>query len=114
MKKLDLVKMGVEAVESGVVGMRERVAEASMQSAAGGALPWTEVVKKGRKKKEKKNLLVLKATDDNVKAVNKKEEVSSALKGIRIQDSKFTQGGNVVMNVENEETLQDAAKKLEK
>lgn len=62
---------------------------------------WTTVVKK--KPKMKKNLLVVKSNDENVKAVEKKEEVSQALNGTQITDTRFTEKGNMVINFENEE-----------
>ena len=74
---------------------------------------FAEVVSRARKKKEKKNLLVVKATDASGKATDKKEEVSKALTGIQIKDSRFTPSGTIVMNFENETTMNEAAKKLE-
>ena len=69
---------------------------------------WSEVVKKGRKKK---NVLVVQASEQDKHAVDMKKE-SQALTGIQITDSSFTNGGNVVMNFENENTREEAAKRL--
>lgn len=72
---------------------------------------WSEVVKR----KRKRNLLVVKATDKTKKASELKGEVAQALNDVQIQidDSRFTEKGNIVMNFENDEMRNEAAKKLE-
>lgn len=42
-----------------------------------------------------------------------KSKVSQALQGIQITDSRFTNGGNIVMNFDDEKVRDDAAYKLE-
>ena len=39
-------------------------------------------------------------------------KVSRTLEGVQIKDSKFTSKGDIVMNFENEATLNDAVQKL--
>lgn len=72
--------------------------------------PWTEVVKK-KKITEKKNLLVVQSTDENVKVKDNKKEMVKALEGTQIVDSRFTQKG-VVLNFEDEAKRDEAASKL--
>ena len=50
----------------------------------------------------KKHLLVVKSTQNQMKATDKKEEISTALNGLQIVDARFGQTGNVVLNFENE------------
>lgn len=75
---------------------------------------WSEVVSRGKKKKNKnnnKNLLVVKASD-NGSATDKKNQVREALSDVQIQDSKFTAGGNIIMNFETETVRDKASEKL--
>lgn len=53
-------------------------------------LSWAEVAKRDRK--VKKYLLVMKASTQEKKATDMKDEVSQALNGIQISDSRFTIG----------------------
>ncbi|XP_076060328.1 uncharacterized protein LOC143036656 [Oratosquilla oratoria] len=69
---------------------------------------WSDVVKK---KKKNKNLLVIRATD-NETARDKRFEVCKALSDVQIQDSKFTQSGNIVMNFDTEDARKTASVKL--
>ena len=54
----------------------------------------------------------MQASEQDKHAVDMKKEVSQALTGIQITDSRFTNGGNIVMNFENENAREEAAKKL--
>ena len=71
--------------------------------------PWTEVVKRKRKKK---NILVIKGAEENQKAIENKDAVSKALEGVQIQDVRITNEGNMVMNFEDESLRNQAAAKL--
>lgn len=73
---------------------------------------WTAVVKKNSKQ-VKKNLLVVKTTNEEVKATDMKKDVSKALGGVQVTDARFTKGGNIVMNFEDEDIRDKAAHKLE-
>ena len=68
-----------------------------------------EVVKRKRKKK---NILVVKGAVENQKAVENKDVVSKALEGVQIQDVRITNEGNMVMNFEDEISRNQAAAKL--
>ncbi len=70
-------------------------------------------MKKKQRKKENKNILVLKGTNDEEKATDRKEEIARALNEVQIADSRFTNNGNIVMNFENESTMNEAAAKLQ-
>ena len=111
--RLEGVKIELEGMREGVVGVADTLtADAGLGSASSEL--WSEVVSRGAKRKEKKekNLLVLKAKNENEKATDKKVEVSRTLEGVQIKDSKFTSKGDIVMNFENEATLNDAVQKL--
>lgn len=110
--QLQEVKMEIQGISHDILHTVDGVSAEVLQESASTVSNWSEVVAKGRKKNEKKNLLVLKATEANEKASDKKVEVSQALKDVQIKDSKFTSNGNIVMNFESEEILKDAAKKL--
>ena len=64
------------------------------------------------KRTDKKNLLVVRSTDDKVKVLDKKKEVVQALECTQIVDTRFTQKGDIVMNFENIEKRDEAASKL--
>ena len=52
----------------------------------------------------KKHLLIVKSTVDSQKATEKKSEISNALQGLHIVDTKFKQrNGNVISNFETQE-----------
>lgn len=107
--QVDEVKKGVEGVTE-VVG---DVSEAMKVDATAQASPsYAEVIQQ-RKKRVEKNLLIVRASEENEKAIDKKDKVSQALSGVQIQDARFTSGGNIVMNFENEATRDEAAQKLE-
>ena len=107
--KLDKVKENVEGVATVLSGESGMSAECDDKSAL-----WSEVVNRKKKNADKKNLLIVKSTDMNKKASDTdiKEEVSHALNELQIKDSKFTTGGNIVMNFENEKTRDEAALRL--
>lgn len=71
---------------------------------------WTEVAK--RRRKVKKNLLV-KTFKQDKKATKLKREFSQALQGIQMTDSRFTNGGNIVMNFDDKNIRSETAPKLE-
>lgn len=81
-----------------------------MESAESASGSWAKVTKRMR---NVKNLLVVKASGEDKKATEIKSEVSQALQGIQITDSRFTNGGNIVMNFDGEKVKDDAAQKLE-
>ena len=121
--KLNTMAISLAAVRQEVEGMRgaaDAVVSADAQLASTSHdddedQSWAQVMsrnKRGRVKKEKKNLLVLRAEQDSVKATDMKEDVSKALEGVQIQDSKFSNNGNIVMNFQNELTRDEAAEKL--
>ena len=60
----------------------------------------------------KKHLLIVKSTDNTQKATEKKDEISDALDGLQIIDTKFNQSGNVILNFENEQQRDAAAAKM--
>ena len=84
----------------------------SADIASAGNSGWAEVVKRNRKV-AKKNLLVVKPSDENKTVKDIKNEVSQALSEVQIADSRFTNKGNIVMNFENEAMRDEAAVKLE-
>lgn len=61
----------------------------------------------------KKNLLIVKSTDTEQRASNKKDEISRVLEGIQIADAKFQKSGNVVLNFDSEQERDVAAAKVE-
>lgn len=63
-------------------------------------------------KKVKKNLLKVNASTQEKKATYMKDDISQALKSIQITNLRFTIGGNIVMNFNNENRRADTAKKL--
>ena len=69
---------------------------------------------KKKKKTARKHLLFVKSTDNTHKATEKKNEISSALKGLQIMDAKFKQICNVILNFESEHQRDEAAAKVEK
>ena len=89
--------------------VRQVVDALSGQSESAGS--WVDVVKR-KKKRECKNLLVIKSNEDGGKAVAMKKEVAKVLSDVQIKDSKFTQGGNIIMNFVNEAERNEAADKL--
>ena len=52
----------------------------------------------------KKNLIV-KSSDTEQRASNKKDEISRVLEGIQIADAKFQKSGNVVLNFDSEQEI---------
>ena len=121
---IDGFKKVANGISTEIVEVRESVSSVSeavdtlcKESLSGGEVEmnqerWANVAKKGRKKKSEKNLLVIKASSDDKKAVDSKKEVSQALSGVQIKDARFTTQGHIVMNFENEKTREKAAEKL--
>lgn len=72
---------------------------------------WAEVVKK-KKKQTKKNLLVVTGTEENPDVREVKNNLSNALDGIQITDTKFTNSGKIVMNFADETLRNEAAQKI--
>ena len=70
--------------------------------------PWSEVVKR----KRKKYILIIKSAEENEKAVENKDAVLKALEGVQIQDVRITNEGNMVMNFEDESIRNQAVAKL--
>ena len=61
----------------------------------------------------KKHLLIVKSTVDSQKATEKKSEISNALQGLQIVDTKFKQSnGNVILNFETQEQRDLAVQKV--
>lgn len=58
---------------------------------------------------KKKNLLVLKSTDKERNVASRKDEVARALKDIPVVNTKFTSGGNAVLNFDSEAEREKAA-----
>lgn len=52
-----------------------------------------------RRRKMKKNLLVMEASTGERQATDMKDKVSKALSGIQVTDTRFTNGGKVVMTL---------------
>lgn len=52
--------------------------------------------------KRKKHLPIMKVSDQDKKTTEMKNEISQALQGIQITDLRLTNGGNIIMNFENE------------
>ncbi|KAK3888616.1 hypothetical protein Pcinc_007342 [Petrolisthes cinctipes] len=105
----DVVEATVrEAVSYAVSSVRESLV--SDESAPVG-VSWVEVVKKGAKRRGK-NLLVVKASNNEEKATDNKKDVATALAGVPIHDSRFTTGGNIVINFDDEATRNEAAERL--
>lgn len=69
-----------------------------------------EVVRRGQKRG--KNLLVVKANNNEEKATDRKLDIATALAGVPINDSRFTVGGNIVMNFDDDATRNEAAETL--
>ena len=114
--KQDMTKALDESVvklEDKIKELKQEVIETKQMLVASSNDPetWVDVVKK-KKKLAKKNLLVVKTTDENVKATDMKSEVSQALGSTQISDARFMKGGNIVMNFEHEELRDEAAQKL--
>lgn len=102
-----------EVMASAVMSVKEDVITAVATCENGddsGNIPWTEVVSRGKKRKNK-NLIVIKASDEG-SATDKKIQVSEALSNIQIKDSRFTPNGNIIMNFETEEIRESASEKL--
>ena len=72
---------------------------------------WMDVVAR-RKRKTRKNLLLVKAYRKEEKATDSKKDVATALEGVPINDSRFTSNGHIVMNFEDEATRNEAAERL--
>ncbi|KAK3895042.1 hypothetical protein Pcinc_001210 [Petrolisthes cinctipes] len=75
---------------------------------------WADLVSRSRKRKrtqKNKNLLIIKAKGSE-KAVDMKKEVEELLSDVQIMDSKFTNKGNIVINLESEEKRNAAQNKL--
>ncbi|KAK3894354.1 hypothetical protein Pcinc_001891 [Petrolisthes cinctipes] len=73
-----------------------------------------DLVSRSRKRKrtqKNKNLLIIKAKGSE-KAVDMKKEVEELLSDVQIMDSKFTNKGNIVINLESEEKRNAAQNKL--
>lgn len=95
-----------QAVEEAVSAQAGQVEERSMS--------WSEVVSRNSKRKsaqKNKNLLIIKAKGSE-KAVDMKKEVEELLSDVQIMDSKFTNKGNIVINLESEEMKNAAQNKL--
>lgn len=96
-----------EVVTSAVTNARETMVTGESSAEVS---EWNEVVKRGKKKRGK-NLLIVKA-NNNEKAADKKSDIATALVGLPINDSRFTMGGNIIMNFNDESTRNEAAEKL--
>ena len=105
--KLDDVGKDVSEVVSAVEDLSGGKPGVSVE--AGDSRPWVEVVKR---KRRKKNILVVKGAAENQKAVENKDVVSHALEGVQIQDVRITNEGNMVMNFEDENSRSQAVAKL--
>ncbi|KAK3893889.1 hypothetical protein Pcinc_002328 [Petrolisthes cinctipes] len=79
-----------EVVTSAVMNARESMVNGELATEV---TDWTEVVKRGNKKKGK-NLLVVKANYNEEKATDRKLDIATALTGVPINDSRFTVGGS--------------------
>ena len=107
--KLDDVDKGVCDMTSAVEILAEAKPGGSGAGESTGPSPWVEVVKRKRKKK---NILVVKSAAENQKAVDNKDAVSKALNGVQIHDVRITNEGNMVMNFEDEITRSQAVASL--
>ena len=103
----------IKAVDAAVSAGVSAGISAQSAEIVDGEATWAEVVSKKKRMKAKKHLLVVKAADDNAKATDKKNEVLHALTGVQAVDSRFTKGGDIVMNFENESMRDEAVQKLE-
>ncbi len=112
----DLAPNVVADVSQAVKGVVESAVEAyGGESYTDERGTWAEVLTKGKKrkiKKQQKNLLIIESSD-NAKATDKKDEVSQALNDVQILDTKFTNGGKIVVNFETEEERKEAHDKLQ-
>lgn len=54
----------------------------------------------------------MKACDNKEKDTGRKKDVATALADFLTHDSKFTTGGNIVMNFDNEPARNEAAERL--
>ncbi|KAK3886357.1 hypothetical protein Pcinc_009489 [Petrolisthes cinctipes] len=112
----DLAPNVVADVSQAVKGVVESAVEAyGGESYTEERGTWAEVLTKGKKrkmKKQQKNLLIIESSD-NSKATDKKDEVSQALEDVQILDTKFTNGGKIVVNFETEEERKEAHDKLQ-
>lgn len=61
---------------------------------------------------KEKNLLVVKSTDKDNNVASRKTELAKVLKDVPVVDTRFTSGGNVVMNFASESERQAAANKI--
>lgn len=97
-----------EAVTSAVTTVTENMVTGEATSESAG---WSDVVRRGKKRRGK-NLLVVKADSIDGKAIDSKKDVATALAGVPISDSRFTSGGNIVINFEDEAIRNEAAERL--
>lgn len=97
-----------EVVTSAVTNAREIIVTGESATEVS---DWAAVVKKGKKKRGK-NLFVVKANNNEEKATDRKLDIATALAGVSINDSRFTVGGNIIMNFDDEATRNEAAKRL--
>ena len=103
--KLALVKE--DMIEAGNVA-REKIADSKNPERI-----WADVVSRNWKRVAKKKNLLVQATESNEKATDMKNCVSQALAGVQISDARFSRGGNIVINFEDENIRTEAAQKLE-
>ncbi|KAK3894816.1 hypothetical protein Pcinc_001438 [Petrolisthes cinctipes] len=96
-----------------ILAVEEAVSAQSGQVEKDG-MNWADLVSRSRKRKrtqKNKNLLIIKAKGSE-KAVDMKKEVEELLSDVQIMDSKFTNKGNIVINLESEEKRNAAQNKL--
>ncbi|KAK3889458.1 hypothetical protein Pcinc_006540 [Petrolisthes cinctipes] len=108
------VMAALPALTDGVTLAVEEAVSAQSGQVEKDGMNWAEVVSRSRKRKrtqKNKNLLIIKAKGSK-KAVDMKKEVEELLSDVQIMDSKFTNKGNIVINLESEEKRNAAQNKL--
>ncbi|KAK3862619.1 hypothetical protein Pcinc_031534 [Petrolisthes cinctipes] len=108
------VMAALPALTDGVTLAVEEAVSAQSGQVEKDGMNWAEVVSRSRKRKrtqKNKNLLIIKAKGSE-KAVDMKKEVEELLSDVQIMDSKFTNKGNIVINLESEEMRNAAQNKL--
>ncbi|KAK3892854.1 hypothetical protein Pcinc_003325 [Petrolisthes cinctipes] len=108
------VMAALPALADGVTLAVEEAVSAQSGQVEKDGMNWAEVVSRSRKRKrtqKNKNLLIIKAKGSK-KAVDMKKVVEELLSDVQIMDSKFTNKGNIVINLESEEKRNAAQNKL--
>ncbi|KAK3892849.1 hypothetical protein Pcinc_003320 [Petrolisthes cinctipes] len=104
----------INVMTDGVTLAVEEAVSAQSGQVEKDGMNWAEVVSRCRKRKrtqKNKNILIIKAKGSK-KAVDMKKEVEELLSDVQIMDSKFTNKGNIVINLESEEKRNAAQNKL--